>query len=69
MLLDDKIQIHKIINEVLIEVADGVYFHANDINSELYNYAWEAFNEKLEEKKKQEIENQKGTLSNYTNII
>lgn len=36
-----------------IEIADSIYFHADDINSEIFNYALEIYQEKL--KKKQQI--------------
>ena len=68
MLLDDKIQIHKVINEVLIEIADGVFFHANDVNSELYNYAWETFNEKLEQKKNEKEEEKANPTGKNTKL-
>lgn len=59
IVLDDKIQIHKVINQVLIEIADSIFFHANDVNAELYNYAFETHSEKLEEKKLKDKEEEK----------
>ena len=33
-------------------MADSIFFHANDINSEVYNYAWKIYQERKEKKEK-----------------
>ena len=42
------------INEAKTEVANSIFFHANDVNTEIFNYAQEIYEEK-EEKRKQKL--------------
>ncbi|CDW77840.1 UNKNOWN [Stylonychia lemnae] len=37
-----------IIEEVKLEIADSIFFHSNDLNQEVYNYAWRIYQEKKE---------------------
>lgn len=39
------------IEQAKIDIADSIFFHAHEINSEIYNYAHALFREKLETKK------------------
>jgi hypothetical protein len=35
-----------VINRAKMEIADSIYFHASNINQEVYNYSWKIFKEK-----------------------
>ena len=32
-----------VFDEVKIEIADSIFFHSNDLNQEVYNYAWRIY--------------------------
>lgn len=75
-------QLLQVLDSILLEIAESIIFHANDLNQELYNHSWEIYKEKqikLKLSQKQEEEKQRksqGTdgkksdygLLNYNNM-
>jgi hypothetical protein len=45
-------KLEQVIDEVKLEFADSIFFHSSDLNQEVYNYAWQIYQEILSAKEK-----------------
>ena len=45
-------KLSQVIEEVKLEFAESIFFHSNDLNQEVYNYAWQIYQEVLAAKAK-----------------
>ena len=54
-----KYNLDEIMDYAKFEIADSMFFHATDLNNEIYNYAWEIYHERLEKKQAKEEQKKK----------
>ena len=38
-------KLSQVMENVKLEFADSIFFHSNDLNQEVYNYAWQIYKE------------------------